>query len=244
MDSISPENSPRKRTLSPEHRAAISRGMKGYVKTTEHRANLSKAHKGIPETEASKQANSRGQIGKKMSEQSKQKISEAFTGEKHWNWQGGKPKLKRYGDPRYYPWQIAVFERDNFTCQHCGYQNTHGDFLNAHHIQRWNDAPDLRFDVDNGLTLCRDCHKREHGKKPRPQETVYCACGCGNPLKPDSVAYGRRFRLGHNGRGRRRPLSERQAISAKMKGRSKSSKTRERMQSAQQKLATQLPLIE
>jgi len=31
--------------------------------------------------------------------------------------------------------------------------------LNAHHIQRWADQPFLRYEPDNGITLCWGCHK-------------------------------------------------------------------------------------
>lgn len=30
--------------------------------------------------------------------------------------------------------------------------------MQAHHILRWADAPSLRFDVNNGVTLCYNCH--------------------------------------------------------------------------------------
>lgn len=35
--------------------------------------------------------------------------------------------------------------------------------LNAHHIHRWADAPWLRFSVDNGITLCSNCHNKING---------------------------------------------------------------------------------
>ena len=41
----------------------------------------------------------------------------------------------------------------------CGYKRA----LNAHHIIRWADAPHLRFDEDNGITLCWKCHKEITG---------------------------------------------------------------------------------
>lgn len=37
-----------------------------------------------------------------------------------------------------------------------------GGNLNAHHIERWSEAPDLRFDVDNGVSLCVTCHAQRH----------------------------------------------------------------------------------
>jgi hypothetical protein len=51
---------------------------------------------------------------------------------------------------------MAVFERDGFTCQECGATKI---FLNADHIKPWATHPDLRYDVDNGRTLCVPCHQ-------------------------------------------------------------------------------------
>lgn len=55
-------------------------------------------------------------------------------------------------------WRHAVFERDAYCCRECGI----GRRLNAHHLKHWADAPDLRFDVDNGVTLCVECHAAQH----------------------------------------------------------------------------------
>jgi hypothetical protein len=56
-------------------------------------------------------------------------------------------------------WRQEVFERDQYTCQHCGQR---GGELNAHHIKGWTKYPHLRFDLGNGLTLCVNCHIAHH----------------------------------------------------------------------------------
>lgn len=84
-------------------------------------------------------------------------------GKKHWNWQGG---INPINDSirkslEYKLWRRAVFERDNYTCIWCGIR---GKELNADHIQLWKDYPELRFAIDNGRTLCVECHKSRHSK--------------------------------------------------------------------------------
>ena len=54
-------------------------------------------------------------------------------------------------------WRKAVFHKDNYTCQKCGDSN--GGNLEAHHIKSFALYPKLRYDVSNGLTLCKKCHK-------------------------------------------------------------------------------------
>ena len=37
--------------------------------------------------------------------------------------------------------------------------------LNVHHIERYADNKELRTDINNGITLCYDCHKKIYGKE-------------------------------------------------------------------------------
>lgn len=55
----------------------------------------------------------------------------------------------------YKEWTRKVFNRDNYTCQCCGKR---GGNLNAHHLYNFSEYKDLRYDVDNGITLCEKCH--------------------------------------------------------------------------------------
>lgn len=85
-------------------------------------------------------------------------------GENAPNWQGGKtPKIKLLRKSKQYAdWRSAVFERDNYTCQHCGVRSGNGRtiILNADHIKPFADFPELRFDIKNGQTLCVACHRK------------------------------------------------------------------------------------
>lgn len=68
----------------------------------------------------------------------------------------------------YKNWRAAVFQRDGFKCAICGQV---GGELNAHHIRSFKDYPELRFDINNGITLCVRCHRKVHREKNR--EWIY-----------------------------------------------------------------------
>lgn len=61
--------------------------------------------------------------------------------------------------PEVKEWRLAIFTRDEFKCVSCGQI---GGKLNARHILSWKKYPDKRFDVNNGITLCYDCHVTLH----------------------------------------------------------------------------------
>lgn len=99
------------------------------------------------------------QVGKKQSIEPRKKRSLAMRGDKAPNWQGGKTEesynIRHSLD--YKIWREAVFARDNWTCQNCRQK---GGLLNADHIKPFSLYPELRFAIDNGRTLCVDCHKQ------------------------------------------------------------------------------------
>lgn len=57
-------------------------------------------------------------------------------------------------------WRVKVYERDQYSCQICGDKTGHN--LNAHHIESYNSNKNLRWNIDNGITLCVGCHKAFH----------------------------------------------------------------------------------
>lgn len=80
-------------------------------------------------------------------------------GSKNHFWRGGVSSIneRERKSARSKEWRRAVFKRDNYTCQDCGYK---GNKLNADHIKPFAFFPELRFDVSNGRTLCVGCHRK------------------------------------------------------------------------------------
>ena len=63
---------------------------------------------------------------------------------------------KRSESVRY--WSLKVKERDNFKCIKCNSEIG----LNAHHVRSYKEYPELRTDINNGVTLCKKCHVKIH----------------------------------------------------------------------------------
>jgi len=85
-------------------------------------------------------------------------------GENAYHWKGGKTTRERkilMGRQEYRQWRINVLERDNYTCQCCGIR---GVELHCHHIKSFYEYIKLRYNVDNGVVLCRHCHELTHTK--------------------------------------------------------------------------------
>jgi len=106
------------------------------------------------------------------------KKSPNIKGEKNHFWKGGKTKLssKIRNSAEYSFWRMSIFKRDFFTCQYCGAKNKKGEkyIFDADHIYPFSKILDdfnitsieeaisckQLWDIDNGRTLCRECHKK------------------------------------------------------------------------------------
>ena len=88
----------------------------------------------------------------------------AITGSKNPRWNGGitpiNEKIRK--SVEYRLWRESVYARDAWTCQKCK-DNTGGN-LNPHHILNFSEWIELRFAIDNGITLCTKCHNKFHKK--------------------------------------------------------------------------------
>jgi len=87
---------------------------------------------------------------------------EAMSGENHHAWKGGvtpeKAKIRNSTEYKY--WRVGVLIRDGRTCQCCG--NKKRRELCVHHIKPFSLYPELRTDVNNGITLCKYCHDAKY----------------------------------------------------------------------------------
>jgi len=83
---------------------------------------------------------------------------EFYSGQNSPQWKGGisSERNQIMSSVEYKQWRIDVYERDDYTCQACSDNKGHN--LNAHHILNFSDYKDLRLDVNNGITLCENCH--------------------------------------------------------------------------------------
>ena len=146
------------------------RGIKQPTFTKKHKLNMSKAKTG--------ENNPLYRV--KPSKETLLKRSIALKGKLAWNkglkfphlsganapgWKGGvstENHILRHS-MEYRLWRRAVFERDNYTCIWCGLKfikGVTGDVkLEADHIKPFAYYPELRFAIDNGRTLCVDCHR-------------------------------------------------------------------------------------
>jgi len=128
--------------------------------------------KGKKHTKEAKEKSRQSHLGQRPSNYAKKMPQ--YSRKNHWNWQGGITKLNWAirNSLEYKQWRRAVFERDDYTCQKCGKRGcgdihahhiiSFGKLLRKYHIKTLEQAIECRelWDTDNGLTLCKKCHKK------------------------------------------------------------------------------------
>jgi hypothetical protein len=188
-----------KKTCTPEIRARYSKMYKGKSRpnfskekhplwgkhhSEESKKQMSASHLGkfsLKQLEAAKRngLKSRGikkepWVGKKISEGKRGKPNLGNRGEKSYMWKGGispeRDKIRH--SLKYRKWSWSVMKRDSFKCNKSG---EIGGKLVVHHILNFSDYPELRFEMDNGITLSKVAHEEFHkiyGKKNNTREQL------------------------------------------------------------------------
>jgi len=146
--------------LSEETKIKISNSKKGkkqpWVK------NLPQVFKkGYKKSEKAIANHRKVMIGRRLSEETKAKMRvSAGKGENSHRWIKDRSLLKKDRqkayDTKYKYWMLEVKKRDNWKCKILN-SDCQG-YLEAHHILNWKDYPELRYEINNGISLCRFHH--------------------------------------------------------------------------------------
>lgn len=130
-----------------------------------------------------KEARSRPEVINKINEYRKSKefreaISVANSGENNGMWNPNLSDEERQHHikrarriPGYQNFRRKVYERDNYTCQICR-DNTGGNLV-VHHLNGFHWDAESRTEVDNGVTLCNECHNEFHSMYGRTHNNLF-----------------------------------------------------------------------
>lgn len=139
--------------MPPSGKINTGRFCKGNIPLAGYKKNNIPWMTGRKHTEETKLLISQKKLGRKQSsdEIEKRRKSNIEAAKKY-------AKYNRNSNPAI-RWAKDILKRDNYMCQKC---NLKDKKLHAHHIKSWKEFKDLRFDMDNGITLCASCHKKTH----------------------------------------------------------------------------------
>ena len=151
--------------------SAWQTGIKRKPLSKEHKQKVGDANRGrVPSKETRKKI-SIANTGKKFTLEHRLKLSRAQSGEKGSNWKGGISNVNNVirRSIEFCLWREAVFIRDDWTCQKTGVR---GKKLHPHHIKNFSQYPELRFAIDNGITLSDKAHREFHKKYGKQNNTI------------------------------------------------------------------------
>ena len=107
-----------------------------------------------------------------FSEETRKRMGDSRRGEKSSRWISDRSQLKRCGDAAldrrsyaYDNWRMQVWMRDEFKCRIAN-QDCEGR-LEAHHILSYTKFVELRYEINNGITLCHAHHPRKRAEEKR-----------------------------------------------------------------------------
>jgi hypothetical protein len=165
------------RKKSPEHIEKVRLANLGSKRSAESCQRMRLSHLGKQPSEitcarlsvAQKRAYAEGKRACSFTPEDWQKatqLSRLRTGSKHPRWIADRSKLALVTQTRTgadIAWARAVKRRDFGVCVLFYLGGCRGR-LEAHHIRSWKHYPHLRYDVDNGITLCLAHHPRKQSE--------------------------------------------------------------------------------
>ncbi len=155
----------KRKPFSEKHKLAISLSMMGHKISLETRRKIGLANsialKGriIPEEVKRKMSKNSAKfwLGKKLIHMLK---------DKNPKWIKDRSLIKKQeerNNPNDKQWKYAVYKRDNFKCR---IENKDcGGRIEAHHILSWRNYPELRYEINNGVTLCHAHHPKKRAEE-------------------------------------------------------------------------------
>lgn len=69
-----------------------------------------------------------------------------------------------YKSGRWLRLRARALSRDHYECQWCAKQGKVVRATTVHHIMPADEYPSKAYDLDNLVSLCRDCHEKHHGR--------------------------------------------------------------------------------
>lgn len=168
-------------------------GNTGKIRSAETRKKIGDASRGRVPTEYTKKLISQHLIGRYIkrapwTDARKRAASLRMRGYRAPNWKGGVSNRNALirGCAEYRLWRDAFFKKDNYSCVRCGLKNGNGVeiYLQADHIKPFsniisdNNIKTLRdaikctelWDINNGRTLCIQCHRVDFSYYKRKKE--------------------------------------------------------------------------
>lgn len=103
----------------------------------------------------------------RRTDETRKRMSEAQRGDKSHNWNPDRSAVthNRRNDGEYLQWRMRVYIRDGFRCR---IANVDCDGrIEAHHILSWAEHVELRYEVNNGITLCHAHHPLKRAEEKR-----------------------------------------------------------------------------
>ena len=162
--------------MSQEARDKIAKSRSGQVLSEETKKKISLSRKGKflfkHSPEAIEKIKLAG-VGRKDTEETRirKSLNSRLRGSKNPFWRGGITSANKQvrESLEYRLWRESVFKRDSWTCVLCAKKG----YVEADHIKPFCDYIELRFELSNGRTLCKECHKNtDTYGKPKKQKTI------------------------------------------------------------------------